>query len=103
MKATVFVESGILGEAEISYAGPNALARARLAAEVVTTRLRRRAPDLQLRVDAIGRDSTFGALVAESPTDAPPPSEVRLRFAAQSARRDEVELHFGKGFGGKHG
>jgi Acyclic terpene utilisation family protein AtuA len=92
LKATVFVESGIMGEAEISYAGPNALARARLAAEVVTTRLRRRAPDLQLRVDAIGRDSTFGALAAESATDAPPPSEVRLRFAAQSARRDEVEL-----------
>jgi hypothetical protein len=92
LKATVFVESGVLGEAEISYAGSNALARARLAADIVTTRLRRRAPDLLLRVDAIGHDSTFGALQAETATDAPPPSEIRLRFAAQSARSDEVEL-----------
>lgn len=91
LKATVFVESGLLGEAEISYAGPNALARARLAADIVTTRMRRRAPDLPLRVDAIGSDSTFGSL-APDPQAAPPPSEVRLRFAAQSAHRAEVEL-----------
>src|SRR5260370_26413271 len=34
LKATVFVESGVLGEAEISYAGPNAPAPARLAADI---------------------------------------------------------------------
>ena len=33
LKATVCVESGLLGEAEISYAGLNAAARAQLAAE----------------------------------------------------------------------
>ena len=32
LKATVCVDGGVLGEAEISYAGPNAAARARLAA-----------------------------------------------------------------------
>jgi hypothetical protein len=89
LKATVFVESGVLGEAEISYAGPNALARARLAADVVTARMRRRAPDLKVRVDAIGRDSTFGALFPA--TDARSPPEVRLRFSAQSADRAPVE------------
>jgi hypothetical protein len=90
LKASVFVESGVLGEAEISYAGPNALARARLAADVVTSRMRRRAPDLNLRIDAIGSDSSFGALL---PADKEPlPREIRLRFAAQSADRAAVEL-----------
>ena len=88
LKATVFVESGILGEAEISYAGPNALARARLAADIITARMRHRAPDLLLRIDAIGRDSTFGALTPDCSNDAPPPSEIRLRFAAQGADRN---------------
>jgi hypothetical protein len=92
LKATVFVESGVLGEAEISYAGPNALARARLAADIVTTRIRHRAPDLLLRVDAIGCDSTFGGLTPELPTSTQPPFEVRLRFAAQSADHTPVEL-----------
>jgi Acyclic terpene utilisation family protein AtuA len=91
LKATVFVESGALGEAEISYAGPNALARARLAADVVTARMRRRAPELDVRVDAIGLDSTFGALGAERAPAASPPREIRLRFAAQSANRAPVE------------
>src|SRR5712691_2732704 len=92
LKATVFVESGVLGEAEISYAGPNALARARLAADVVTARMRRRAPDLAVRVDAIGLDSVFGALVAETSPATSQPSEIRLRFAAQSVNRAPVEL-----------
>jgi Acyclic terpene utilisation family protein AtuA len=92
LKATVFVESGVLGEAEISYAGPNALARARLAADVVTSRMRQRAPVLAVRVDAVGLDSTFGDLGAEASPKSCPPSEVRLRFAAQSAHRAPVEL-----------
>jgi hypothetical protein len=92
LKATAYVESGVLGEAEISYAGPNALARARLAADVVTARMRRRAPDLAVRVDAIGLDSTFGTLAAEALLATSSPSEIRLRFAAQSADRAPVEL-----------
>jgi hypothetical protein len=92
LKATVFVESGVLGEAEISYAGPNALARARLAADVVASRMRQRAPELAVRVDTIGLDSTFGVLGAGSWPRTCPPSEVRLRFAAQSADRAPVEL-----------
>jgi Acyclic terpene utilisation family protein AtuA len=92
LKATVFVESGVLGEAEISYAGPNALARARLAADVVASRMRRRAPELAVRVDTIGLDSTFGVLGARSWPRTCPPPEVRLRFAAQSADRAPVEL-----------
>lgn len=89
LKATVFVESGFLGEAEISYAGPNAAARARLAADAVLTRLERRAPGLAIRVDAIGSDSVFGNL-PYLPVGVP--RELRLRFAAQDRARERVEL-----------
>ncbi len=89
LKATVFIESGLLGEAEISYAGPNALARAQLAAEVVTKRMRRRAPSFTLHVDLIGVGSVFGNLAP--PATASPP-EVRLRCAAQSEDRAAIEL-----------
>jgi Acyclic terpene utilisation family protein AtuA len=92
LKATVLVASGVLGEAEISYAGPNALARAWLAADIVITRLQRRAPELEVRVDAIGLDSTFGALSSDASLAAPAPAEIRLRFAAQHQNREPVEL-----------
>lgn len=89
LKATVFLESGLLGEAEISYAGPNARARARLAGETVAERLRKRAPELALRIDLIGVDSIFGNLAAAAEAD---PPEVRLRVAAQDQDRARVEL-----------
>src|SRR5205814_1360976 len=60
LKATVCVDGGVLGEAEISYAGPNAAARARLAAETVGERMKKRAPDLAVRTDAIGLLSVLG-------------------------------------------
>ena len=51
LKVTVCFDGGWLGEGEISYYGPNALARARLAGEIV----RRRAPrDIRIRCDVIG-------------------------------------------------
>lgn len=89
LKATVFVESGFLGEAEISYAGPNAVARARLAADAVVERLQRRMPELAVRVDAIGIDSIYGRLPQHGGAS---PPEVRLRFAAQDADRARIEL-----------
>jgi hypothetical protein len=93
LKATVCIDAGVLGEAEISYAGPNATARARLAAETVTERMRRRAPRLAIRVDAIGLVSVLGddagAFARKRNAEA---ADVRLRFAAQSADRAEVEL-----------
>jgi len=63
LKATVCVDSGVLGEAEISYAGPNAAARAQQAADIVRHRLGRRAPKLRLRIDAIGVLSVLSARV----------------------------------------
>jgi hypothetical protein len=92
LKATVCFDGGVLGEAEISYAGLNAAARARLAAEVVAERVRKRAPDLKVRIDAIGLVSVLGddagTLARQSNADS---ADVRLRFAAQSADRGAVE------------
>ena len=39
LKATICSESGYMGEAEMSYAGPNALQRAKLAIEVIEKRI----------------------------------------------------------------
>jgi acyclic terpene utilization AtuA family protein len=91
LKATVCVDAGVLAEAEISYAGPNAAGRARLAAEIVRDRLARRAPDLEFRVDAIGVTSILGndenAMRNTWNAEA---ADVRLRFAAQGARTEDV-------------
>ena len=93
LKATVCVDGGVLGEAEISYAGPNAAARARLAAQTIGERMHRRAPGLVFRVDAVGVVSVLGdaggALARPWASD---PGDVRLRFAVQSKIAAEVEL-----------
>ena len=61
LKATICFDSGWLGEAEISYAGPNALARAELAAEVVRKRVANSdlAGNNPLRVDILGKLAVF--------------------------------------------
>jgi hypothetical protein len=89
LKVTVCHEGGWLAEGEISYAGPGAESRARLAAEV----LRQRLEGLALRVDLVGVVSLFGddrnALQEAWPRgDA---RDVRLRVAAAHADRDEAE------------
>src|SRR5262245_43621978 len=83
LKATVCIDGGMLGEAEISYAGPNAAARARLAAETIRERMGTRAPGLVVRTDAVGVVSVLGSngTAPEWPSAA---TDVRLRFAAQS-------------------
>lgn len=93
LKVNVYFEGGWLAEGEISYAGPGAESRARLAADV----LRRRLDGIRLRADLIGVQSLFadddGRLLARLPPgDA---RDVRLRVAAADddrARADRV-LH----------
>ena len=93
LKATVCIDGGVLGEVEISYAGINAAARARLAAETIRERMRRRAPSLAFRIDAIGAISVLGdnggALEHAWPVAA---RDIRLRFAAQSTNAADVQL-----------
>ncbi len=88
-KVNVCHEGGWLAEGEISYAGPRAEARARLAADV----LRQRLPQLRLRVDLIGAVSIFGddagsLLAGTAPGEA---RDIRLRVAATHADRAEAE------------
>ncbi len=59
LKATVCVDAGWLGEGEISYAGPNALARAELAASVVRERCRKIGVADPVRVDVLGTQAIF--------------------------------------------
>jgi hypothetical protein len=92
LKATVCVDGGFLGEAEISYAGPNAPARAQLAAEVVRARVRKRVPLLNVRVDAIGVRSVWGTNGATTDLRGAQTDDVRLRFAAESANASDVEV-----------
>jgi hypothetical protein len=88
-KVNVCHEGGWLAEGEISYAGPRAEARARLAAEV----LRKRLDGLALRVDLIGALSILGDDAGRMLADTPDAGlrDVRLRVAATHAERAQAE------------
>lgn len=89
LKVNVFYEGGWVGEGEISYAGPGAEDRARLAADI----LQRRLQGLALRIDLIGSVSVLaddaGRLRAATPSRGA--SDIRLRAAAAHADRSAVE------------
>ncbi|BBK40534.1 hypothetical protein STVA_05540 [Allostella vacuolata] len=92
LKATVCVSGGFLGEAEISYAGPHAAERARLAAGVVRDRLRTRGFPGRMRFDLIGVASVFGDDGGTYWAGLPQAGEdVRLRLAVNHTDRDWVE------------
>jgi hypothetical protein len=95
LKVTACFVGGWLGEGEISYAGPNAEARARLAAEIV----RRRIGDaLRLRFDLIGALSVFGDDRGAALSDLPinDTRDVRLRVAGVHTDRAQVERLLGE-------
>ena len=96
LKATVSFAGDWIGEAEISYAGPGAQARARLAADVIGRRLDGRGLALRRRLDLIGLHSVFdddGGTLAYLALagDAPEPPEVRMRLAVSGASRQPVD------------
>jgi hypothetical protein len=92
LKATVCFAAGLLGEAEISYAGPNATARARLAIEIVRARMALLQPDLAIRADIIGVVSSFGDSAGRDLAAATTESDdVRVRFAARHAEAIPVQ------------
>jgi hypothetical protein len=95
LKATVCVDGGLLGEAEISYAGPNASARARLAVEIIKSRMARRVPGLPVRADAVGLVSVLGDTAGERLQGAwsdAAVEDVRVRFAAQAREQGPVDV-----------
>jgi Acyclic terpene utilisation family protein AtuA len=88
LKTSVCYRAGHIGEGHVGYAGPNARARAELAANIVRSRLAQRNLDLEdLRIDLIGINSLHGA--ASRAEDKP--YEVRLRVAARSLNRRHAE------------
>ncbi|MFY0542555.1 acyclic terpene utilization AtuA family protein [Brevibacillus sp. H7] len=85
LKVSVGYHAGFVGEGEISYAGSNALARAKLAGEVVSERLKSHVTEI--RVDYIGMSSVHRTLFGQCPE----PYEVRLRVAAKAPTREAAE------------
>lgn len=90
LKVNIFLRGGWLAEAEISYAGLQAEARARLAADIVRKRLDK---SLKLRVDLIGSLSILaddsGQMLAAHPVGAG--RDIRLRIATAHDDRDMAE------------
>ena len=92
LKVTVCYDGGWLAEGEISYYGPNALARARLAADVV----RKRSPkDIRIRCDIIGVLSVLGDDSGRAWNEldgfGEPTRDVRLRVAFAGNDKTLVE------------
>jgi hypothetical protein len=88
LKVSVGYVDGHVGEGQISYAGAGALARARLALEIVRERLR--ITDVkasELRFDLLGVDALHGAGVGRSSGE---PYEVRVRVAGRTASMAEA-------------
>lgn len=86
LKVTVSVDGGWLGEGEITYAGPNALARAELAASVIKRRSQILGIQEPLRVDIFGtgavHDNDMSAKRLQQPSS--PSGEYRVRAAIRS-------------------
>ena len=83
LKVSVAYRDGFVGEGQISYAGPGALGRARLARDVVVERLRiTGVPCTEIRADLIGVDALHADTGARASGD---PYEVRVRVAGRVA------------------
>ncbi|HET7826781.1 MAG TPA: acyclic terpene utilization AtuA family protein [Anaeromyxobacter sp.] len=93
LKVSVGYRDSFIGEGQMSYAGPGALERAKLAADVVLERLRlQRLEASETRVDLVGVDSLHGPdLRAGAPAPrGPVPYEVRVRVACRTATAEEA-------------
>src|ERR1700749_2257977 len=91
LKVSVGYVDSFIGEGQISYAGPGALARGRLALEIVRERLKLTGvQSSELRFDLIGVDSLHGA-GASAPANEP--YEVRVRVAGRTeSLREAVRI-----------
>lgn len=89
LKATVSTEGAYLGEGEITYAGPNAQARARLAAATVKARVA--ALPIRLRIDLLGLQAVFDSDDGARGGALGPDGEVRVRLAALAEDRAAAE------------
>lgn len=87
LKVSVGYIDGFMGEGQISYAGPGALARAELALEIVKERLKiTGVRTSELRFDLMGVNSIHREVLAP----APEPTEVRLRVVGRCESMKEA-------------
>ncbi|MDB5723394.1 MAG: transporter substrate-binding protein [Novosphingobium sp.] len=87
LKVSIGYDEGFVGEGQISYAGPGALERARLAIEIVRERLTLiEAPLDEARFDVIGVDAVDRTGRGDAPR------EVRVRICARAATARVAEL-----------
>lgn len=86
LKVSVGYHAGYIGEGEISYAGSNAPARARLAGEIIRERLTARSFS-DIRIDLIGCNSVHRTSFGHGEE----PYEVRLRVAAKASSQAVAE------------
>ena len=106
LKVSIGYRDSFVGEGQISYAGAGALARGRLALEIVRERLRLTGVAVsELRCDIIGVDALH-----RGPVTAPEPAEIRIRVTgrtdslAEAARiGNEVETLYTNGPAGGGG
>jgi len=88
LKVSVGYVDSFIGEGQISYAGPGALARGRLALEIVRERLKLTGVAAsELRFELIGVDSLHGAQVSAHASE---PYEVRVRVAGRTENLREA-------------
>lgn len=85
LKVSVAYRDGYIGEGQMSYAGPGAVARARLAGEIVRERLTLlHGPIEDLRYELIGVDALHGVNLGKTSAQ---PYEARLRVAGRASDR----------------
>jgi hypothetical protein len=89
LKVSLGFKDGFIGEGQISYAGAGAVARARLAARIVSDRLRQmRFRDDDVRCDVVGVNALHGERLGGP---RPEPYEARVRVAARAPSLAEAQ------------
>ena len=90
LKVSVAYVDGYIGEGQISYGGPGALARGKLALDIVRERLTMTGVDVsELRFDLIGVDSLHGSSLGNG-SGSGEPYEVRARVAGRTVSKAEA-------------
>lgn len=91
LKVSLGYKDGYIGEGQISYAGPGAIARGRLAIEIVQARLKRLClTPAELRCDLIGLDSIYPSTAKARAQCCP--DEIRVRIAARTDTAEQAVM-----------
>ncbi len=90
LKCSVGYRDGFIGEGQMSYAGPGAFSRAKLAGEIVRERLDIVGVETsELRIDIIGADALHGAATPKTNAE---PYEARLRVVGRTENAAQAQL-----------